>query len=129
MRLRMSAGSASYTPYMFANSVSPPSAGTCTAYYTVTQLDIDAGGFTNTATASANPPTGGPVGGSDSVTVSAVSSPAITIDKATAVTSVTAAGEVAWKVHQRYSDGMVSDWVGVAGSRAPAPVTTILPAK
>ena len=42
---------------------------------------------------------------------------------------LTAAGEVAWKVHQRYSDGMVSDWVGVAGSRAPAPVTTILPAK
>jgi len=37
-----------------------------------------------------------------------------------------ASGEsIAWKVHQRYSDGMVSDWVGPAGSRAPAPVTRL----
>lgn len=35
---------------------------------------------------------------------------------------------IAWKVHQKYSDGMVSDWVGPAGSRAPAPVTKLLPA-
>ena len=35
---------------------------------------------------------------------------------------------IAWKVHQKYSDGMSSDWVGPAGSRAPAPVTTLVPA-
>lgn len=35
---------------------------------------------------------------------------------------------IAWKVHQRYSDGMVSDWVGPAGSRAPAPVTRLVAA-
>jgi len=35
---------------------------------------------------------------------------------------------IAWKVHQKYSDGMVSDWVGAAGSRSPAPVTKLLPA-
>lgn len=35
---------------------------------------------------------------------------------------------IAWKVHQRYSDGMGSDWVGAAGSRNPAPVTKLLPA-
>lgn len=34
---------------------------------------------------------------------------------------------IAWKVHQKYSDGMSSDWVGAAGSRAPAPVTKLIP--
>lgn len=36
---------------------------------------------------------------------------------------------IAWKVHQKYSDGMSSDWVGAAGTRAPAPVTRLLPAE
>lgn len=35
---------------------------------------------------------------------------------------------ISWKVHQKYSDGMVSDWVGPAGSRSPAPVTRLVPA-
>ena len=35
---------------------------------------------------------------------------------------------IVWKVHQKYSDGMASDWVGPAGSRSPAPVTKLLPA-
>jgi uncharacterized protein YcnI len=33
---------------------------------------------------------------------------------------------LAWKVHQKYSDETVSDWVGPAGSRAPAPVTKLV---
>jgi len=36
---------------------------------------------------------------------------------------------IAWKVHQKYSDDTVSDWVGPASSRAPAPVTKLLPAE
>jgi uncharacterized protein YcnI len=32
---------------------------------------------------------------------------------------------IVWKVHQKYSDRSASDWVGEAGSRAPAPVTTL----
>ena len=35
---------------------------------------------------------------------------------------------ISWKVHQKYSDGMTSDWVGAAGTCAPAPVTKLLPA-
>lgn len=35
---------------------------------------------------------------------------------------------ITWKVHQKYTDGTVSDWVGEAGSRAPAPVTKLLAA-
>ena len=36
---------------------------------------------------------------------------------------------IAWKVHQKYSDDTVSDWVGPAGSRAPAPMTKLVPAE
>lgn len=35
--------------------------------------------------------------------------------------------EIAWKVHQRYSDGTSSDWVEPAGSRRPGPVTKLTP--
>lgn len=35
---------------------------------------------------------------------------------------------IIWKVHQKYSDDTVSDWVGPAGSRAPAPVTRLVAA-
>jgi len=34
---------------------------------------------------------------------------------------------IVWKVHQKYSDGTVSDWIGEAGSRSPAPVTKLVP--
>lgn len=33
--------------------------------------------------------------------------------------------EIAWKAHQRYSDGTSSEWVGAAGTRQPAPVTKL----
>ncbi len=36
-------------------------------------------------------------------------------------------GQLVWKVHQRYADGTSSEWVGAAGTRAPAPVTKLLP--
>lgn len=36
--------------------------------------------------------------------------------------------EIAWKAHQRYSDGTASHWVGEAGTRSPAPITTLLAA-
>jgi uncharacterized protein YcnI len=32
---------------------------------------------------------------------------------------------IVWKVHQKYTDGTVSDWVGEAGTRSPAPVTKL----
>jgi uncharacterized protein YcnI len=36
--------------------------------------------------------------------------------------------QIVWKVHQRYSDGTSSDWIGPAGTRSPAPVTKLQPA-
>lgn len=37
--------------------------------------------------------------------------------------------EIAWKVHQRYSDGTSIDWVEPAGGRRPGPVTKLIPAQ
>ena len=34
---------------------------------------------------------------------------------------------ITWNVHQKYADGMTSDWIGGAGSRTPAPITKIAP--
>jgi uncharacterized protein YcnI len=33
--------------------------------------------------------------------------------------------EIVWRAHQRYSDGTSSEWVGVPGTRQPAPVTKL----
>ncbi len=35
------------------------------------------------------------------------------------------AGAIVWKAHQHFSDGTVADWVGVAGEKRPASVTTL----
>ena len=40
-----------------------------------------------------------------------------------------AGDQIVWKVHQRYEDGTSSEWTGPAGTRGPAPVTTLLPAE
>ncbi len=72
----------------------PPGASmTCTASYTVTQTDIDHGGFTNTATAHGEYPAGTTVqSGPDSAAVTATQSPALTIAKTADPTTVTTAG-------------------------------------
>jgi uncharacterized protein YcnI len=33
--------------------------------------------------------------------------------------------QIVWKAHQHYADGMVDDWIGVAGDRRPAPTVTL----
>jgi uncharacterized protein YcnI len=35
------------------------------------------------------------------------------------------AGTVMWKAHQRFADGSVTDWIGPAGDRRPAPTVRI----
>jgi LPXTG-site transpeptidase (sortase) family protein len=52
-----------------------------TGTYTLTQADIDAGTFTNTATVSGNPPTGSPVTGSDDDTQTLPAAPGLQLVK------------------------------------------------
>jgi uncharacterized repeat protein (TIGR01451 family) len=70
-------------------TLDPGDSETCTASHTVTQVDLDAGSITNTATAS----DGSTTSPSDSVTVTALQSPALLIDKSTTATDYSAVGQ------------------------------------
>jgi uncharacterized repeat protein (TIGR01451 family) len=77
-----------------AATLAPSASTTCTATYTVTQADLDAGAINNTATAAGTPPAGGPVTDVDSETVTATRTPSIDIDKSSTPASVDAAGQM-----------------------------------
>jgi uncharacterized repeat protein (TIGR01451 family) len=67
-----------------AGTVAPDATVTCTATYTVTQGDVDAGSISNTATGTGTPPTGfpvPPVSPPSKVVVPAPPAPAITVVK------------------------------------------------
>ena len=66
-------------------SLAPAQAETCTATYTTTQADVDAGGVTNAGTATGTPPSGPPVSDEASVTVPAAASPGIGIVKSPSI--------------------------------------------
>ncbi|WP_312315945.1 OmpA family protein [Stenotrophomonas sp.] len=65
-------------PALPAGGLPPNGQLTCTATYTITQADLDAGSVTNIATAQSGTTTSGP----DSVTVTGVQNPALTMAKA-----------------------------------------------
>ena len=63
------------------SSLAPAASMTCTASYTVTQADLDAGSVTNNAVANGVPTSGVLVPGGDSATVDADTNPSLTLDK------------------------------------------------
>ena len=64
-----------------ATSLAPNASMTCTATYTVTQADVDAGSIYNTATATGTPPIGENVTDTDDETVNILQDPSINITK------------------------------------------------
>ncbi|WIB77963.1 DUF11 domain-containing protein [Curtobacterium sp. MCPF17_002] len=77
-------------------AVAPGDDVTCTATYTVTQADVDAGELTNTASATGTTPGGDPIDPvpSNEVTIVTDPVPALTVTKTADVEQVTQAGQV-----------------------------------
>ncbi len=74
--------------------IAPGEAIDCTARYTVTQADVDAGTIRNTATATATPATGDPVTGAGSTTVRAHQRSALSLTKTATPDADLVAGDV-----------------------------------
>ena len=75
-------------------SLAPAGTLTCTASYSVTQADIDAGFVTNIASAHGFFGAAAVDSATDTVTVTATQSPALTIDKSTTTTTFAAPGDL-----------------------------------
>ena len=75
------------------DTLAPGASTTCTATYTLTQEDVDAGAVNNTATATGTPPSGDPVEATDSVTTPIDQTPSVTLDKQAGTPSGSAAGD------------------------------------
>ncbi len=73
-------------------TLAPGVTTTCTATYTLTQADVDAGVVNNTASVAGTPPTGAAVTATDTASTPVTASPAIGLDKQAATPSGATAG-------------------------------------
>ncbi|WP_247041177.1 DUF11 domain-containing protein, partial [Arthrobacter rhizosphaerae] len=128
-----------------AGTLLPGQTVTATATYVVTQADVDAGTIANTATISGTPPTGTPITGNDTVTITGTRTPGQSITKtadASAVTNPAVAGQVITYSFTSQNTGnvtltnvaiadqlaglsaLVYTWPGTAGTLLPGQTVT-----
>ncbi len=88
--------------------LAPGATQTCTATYTVTQADVDAGSITNTATAHATPPVGGPFTQPSTATVTTDTSAGLGFTKTASPTSGVKVGDVVTYTFTGTNTGSVS---------------------
>ncbi len=120
-------------PISCAPSVLAPNASvTCTGSHTVTQADLDRGSIVNTAQVVATPPSGTPLSPvtSNTVTIPAAQSPAVTVEKSSTSTSYASVGQsipYSFLVKNTGNVTLTSVSVTDAGVAVSCPATTLAP--
>ncbi|WP_344324557.1 DUF7507 domain-containing protein [Kitasatospora putterlickiae] len=116
-------------PTAEAATLAPGATVTCTATYTVTQADMDAGSVKNTATSTGTPPKGEPpVSPPSDVTVTATDQPALSLVKSASTGTLVAGEEVVYTFEVKNTGNVTLKDVKVAegtftGSGTLSPVT------
>ncbi|QCW27309.1 DUF11 domain-containing protein [Lysobacter enzymogenes] len=106
-------------PALPAGGLAPGQTLTCTANYTVTQADIDAGKVVNIASAT----DGTTTSATDTVEITATRNPAMTIDKSSTATTYAAVGDVLPYSYRVTNSGNVTITAPVSVNDDKTPVT------
>ncbi len=111
-------------------SLAPGASTTCTATYTVTQADLDAGSVTNNADADATPSGGTLTPAEASETVNGTQSPALSVEKTSVDTTFAAVGDLLEYEYKVTNTGnvTVTDPISVNDDKIPAPAVVSCPA-
>lgn len=111
-------GTVTCTPFSLGGSLAPGQQTICTATRSVTQTEMDAGGVTNTATASGVSPQNVTVQANGSATVTTVAAPAITLSKTASPTRISSlSDEVTYTFEVRNTGNLTLSNVTVTDTR------------